>query len=401
MPKNIVYFCGQKVFPAVTGGHLHSAGIARALARMGHTVRICSHAGRQEHYLPPRRWLVEEIEPGLSEETYVGLEVGLLQTALRRLGHTRFWQYELIRRGWLPSRLRQRLQAADLVLADFPFTPPPAWVPAGQPWFLVSHNLEHRLMQQGTPRDRAAAARMQAVEAAAPARYRDIFACAEEDQAFFRAHDPQQRLQLPIIRSGVDPKAYQLPAEVRERVRGELGLGPQDRLIVFSGSRSWQNLDVLDDLKAFCRREQAFLEQHHIYLLLLGSMEPQAHREGRMIATGPVPETAPYFAAADAGLNPVTKGSGANVKLFEYLAARLPIISTRFGVRGTALEAGLDYLEYEPEALKPALEQFATARTAAGWRAHAEVVWLRHQRSCDIEALVRDAVSGLAEFQSL
>ena len=39
--------------------------------------------------------------------------------------------------------------------------------------------------------------------------------------------------------------------------------------------------------------------------------------------TGPVPEVLPYFAASDAGLNLVTRGSGSNVKLFEYLAAQI------------------------------------------------------------------------------
>ena len=66
-------------------------------------------------------------------------------------------------------------------------------------------------------------------------------------------------------------------------------------------------------------------------------------REGAFIATGPVPEVLPYFAAADAGLNPITRGSGSNVKLFEYLAARLPVISTLFGVRGTNLVPDADF----------------------------------------------------------
>jgi len=106
----------------------------------------------------------------------------------------------------------------------------------------------------------------------------------------------------------------------------------------------------------------------------------------------------PYFAAADAGLNPIVRGSGANVKLFEYLATRLPVISTAFGVRGTDLQPGIDYLEYEPSGLRQALDAFVDDRTPAEWRAFAEAVWSRHHASCDIQDLVHAAVAQRPEF---
>lgn len=38
--------------------------------------------------------------------------------------------------------------------------------------------------------------------------------------------------------------------------------------------------------------------------------------------------------AADLALNPVTKGSGTNIKVFDYLAAGLPLVTTPVGARG-------------------------------------------------------------------
>jgi glycosyltransferase involved in cell wall biosynthesis len=38
-------------------------------------------------------------------------------------------------------------------------------------------------------------------------------------------------------------------------------------------------------------------------------------------------------------------GSGSNLKLIEYAAAGLPIISTEFGVRGTRFETGVHYIK--------------------------------------------------------
>jgi hypothetical protein len=86
------------------------------------------------------------------------------------------------------------------------------------------------------------------------------------------------------------------------------------------------------------------------------------------------------------------------VKLFEYLAARLPVISTPFGVRGTELQADVDYLSFEPSQLKQALQRFARERSAEQWRSHAEQVWRRHRASCDIEELVRSAIARLPAF---
>jgi glycosyltransferase involved in cell wall biosynthesis len=239
---------------------------------------------------------------------------------------------------------------------------------------------------------------MQRIEQAAPSRYRDIFVCAQEDRDFFRAQDPHGRLKLPYIRCGVDAKMYAAAAGVRETVRAQLQLTENDWLFVFSGSGYGPNLEALEELKVFCRAEADFLARSRVFFLALGSMVRAPFRDGALIATGPVPEVPPYFAAADAGLNPITRGSGSNVKLFEYLAARLPVVSTVFGVRGTELQAGRDFLPYEAGNLRAVLEGYITAKSREQWRRHAADVWERHYRTCDIQELVQDAVSQRPEF---
>jgi glycosyltransferase involved in cell wall biosynthesis len=403
LTKKVVLISGFRIFPNSTGGHIRTGSFARALARSGHRVLIYSLAGRKEDYRNPdagrdgRR--VDQVEQNLTEETNLGLGFGLLQGAGRRLGLPRVWQYALVRAGVVPARLRAALADADVVISDMPWVAQIAAIAGRKPWFLLSHNLEHRLLEQGTASHRLAAGWMRRIEAAAPRHFRDILACAEEDRDFFRAHDDGGRLQIPIVRNGVDPLAYAAIPGTRQRVRAELGLGDADRLLVFSGSGFGPNLEALEMLKAFCSAERAFLESARIRVLILGSMSPRAYRDGALIATGRVPEVVPYFAAGDAGLNPVMRGSGANVKIFEYLAARLPVISTTFGVRGTELTAGRDFLVYEGGAgLKTALESFVASRSPEQWRAHAEDVWQRHRRSCNMEDIVREALARLPEF---
>ena len=62
---------------------------------------------------------------------------------------------------------------------------------------------------------------------------------------------------------------------------------------------------------------------------------------------------------ADLALNPMAAGSGSNVKVLEYFAHGLPVLSTSFGMRGIQAEAGRDYLEASLEQFAQGLRQAA------------------------------------------
>lgn len=397
-PRKILIVSGFSIFPEVTGGQLRTGGIARALARLGYEVRLYVLAGRREHYRRGKpAFLIEDIEPGLVQEIHLGWGLGLLQSLFRRLEYPRVWQYEVMRRGWIPERLARALAEAHVVLCNSPDCPrvPGAW--NEKPWLLISHNLEHVLFEQGSRAERAYARSMRRREEAAATEYSDILACAESDRDFFRAHDAAGRQRIPIVQIGVDPRRYRAPEEVRERVREQLGVTPDERLVIFSGSRFGPNLDALAQLRAFCDEQADWLAQRRVRLLVAGSMEPQPSRGRGLITTGRVDDMVPYFAAADAGLNPVQRGSGANVKLFEYLAAGLPVISTRFGVRGSELKPGLDYIDYDPLQPKRALEVLL-GHDREHWRRYTDAVWDRHRANVDIVEIVRKALAELPAF---
>lgn len=398
----ILVISGLRVFPTSTGGQIRTGSISRALARLGHQVLVYSLAGRRADYQPKQvllaRRRVVTVEPNLTEETSLGLGFGLMQTLGNRMDYPRVWQHLLLARGAVPLRLRKALSEADIVMCDSPWCAPVPGPWRTKPWFLISHNLEYRLLQQGNAAERKVAKWMEDFEATAPAQFRDILACAEEDQNYFRAHDASRSRKVPLLRGGVDPTAYVAAPGVRERVRAELGLTEGDRLLLFSGSKFGPNLEALEQVRQFCRAEAEFLLRSRVFILALGSMCDAPFREGALIATGRVPEVLPYFAAADAGLNPVTTGSGANVKLVEYLAARLPVLSTQFGVRGTLLRPNLDFIQFSPETLKEAIQEFVQRRTPEEWRQQAEKVWQHHRSALDIVELVRGVIQQLPEF---
>jgi len=53
------------------------------------------------------------------------------------------------------------------------------------------------------------------------------------------------------------------------------------------------------------------------------------------------------FATCDIAINPMFSGAGTNLKTLEFLAAGIPLASTRFGVRGLGLENGVHYIEVD------------------------------------------------------
>lgn len=400
--RKIVIVSSFRIFPAETGGQLRTAVVAKALARLGHEVRIYAIAGRREDYSGEGRpkFRVDQIEPNLTEEVHLGLGYGIAQAITRRLKIPRVWVLAMLGGGHAPARLREALEWADICVSDMPWCMPVKPFERSKPWLLLSHNMEHRLLEQGRWRERIFAPWLERVESQVPQRYQGVLTCADDDRNFFTAHDPQGRCALTPVGCAVDSLAYVSPSGTRERIRGELGIADDETLFVFSGSSFQPNVDALTWLRQFNADNADFLAQQRVRFLVLGTVTPKPWREGAIIATGRVPEIVPYFSAADAGLNPIAWGSGANVKLFEYIAARLPVMSTQFGVRGSSLLPSRDFHHFEPDNFRQRLLDWPATHDRAGWFAHAEDVWQRHQAEVDIQQVLAHALRAMPLFDA-
>jgi len=398
----ILIISASEIVPTISGGTVHTYGVAKSLLRLGYTVHIYCIAARKDSYGNRTKTghSLLEIEPGLTQETNLNLGIGLIQTLARRAGMPRIWQFWMMRLGWVPQRLKEAVRNADAVICDMPHTPPLRGKWGSKPWYMMSHDLTWRQLAQSGLKERIWTRWMRQVEASAPQRYTDIIAVTTEDQSFFRANDACGNCILPIIGSSVDPENYLPDASVREQTRRELGIADDERLILFSGSRFGPNIEALENMLSFCDTHEQWLQDQRIRLLILGSIEPEAYQRGSVIATGQVPSVTPYFAASDAGFNPVQYGSGANVKLFEYLAARLPVISTEFGVRGSELQDERDYIACHATEFTPAFETLL-AKTPAQWAKFSESVWQRHRHYCDIVEQTRHAIAALPDFPKI
>jgi glycosyltransferase involved in cell wall biosynthesis len=136
--------------------------------------------------------------------------------------------------------------------------------------------------------------------------------------------------RLAVISNGFDERElWGVPVLGREETRAELGLKPEELAILFIGGPALHN-----------RRAVQFLEEDLLprlsrpARLVIAGECARPRRNGRVLALGRVDRLSPLLAAADIAVNPVESGSGSNVKLAEYLAAGIPVVTTPVGLRG-------------------------------------------------------------------
>jgi glycosyltransferase involved in cell wall biosynthesis len=112
-------------------------------------------------------------------------------------------------------------------------------------------------------------------------------------------------------------------------------------------------------------------------VLAIGREPPSAPLDPDIIFTGPVPSVAPYLLAADLAVVPLRQGGGTRMKVLDYFAARLPVVSTAKGIEGIPVRDGVEFVladeaELFAEAVRRLLERRDEAR-ALGARGRAFV----------------------------
>lgn len=215
-----------------------------------------------------------------------------------------------------------------------------------------------------------------------------------QDAALFRRVDGVDADALHVIANGasVIGSPFTDGAErsaLGDRLIGQLGLGgppaavgpglrPRRRLAVFVGSGHPPNVDAAQRIVDAVRHRNdvavALIGRHSE---LLGGRLPD-----HIVALGRVENDvlADYLAGADVALNPVEEGSGSNLKLIDYFAAGVPVITSPFGARGVAdperfallapprgLGAALDALFADPDAPTRARAARAYAEAHLDW----------------------------------
>jgi glycosyltransferase involved in cell wall biosynthesis len=296
-------------------------------------------------HLPPN--LIERRIPmsaaHLREEERLRREIGFAQVgdlALER-GIRLTPQYQ--------EALRHALADADLAIACQPYVWCEALAEAPCPRILDAQNVEYRLKQAILPRTAAAQRALEylrRLEGRVLAEVDLVIACASDDaQSFFQIHGVAPT-RIAIVANGVNctDTPFRLPSE---RTANPLSA-------VFLGSWHQPNVEAVTTIVQIARNYPG------VAFLVAGSV-CSARRANdwptNVVALGQLAqaEKQALLLCAQFALNPVSSGSGTNLKMLDYLAAGLTVITTPIGARGIDLDDAM--LITAPEGFSRGLRQ--------------------------------------------
>jgi glycosyltransferase involved in cell wall biosynthesis len=408
-PK-VLFLSGLQIHPTLSGGNLRSFALANALHRRGLDVFVYSLVGRKADYLARRPSGVQTWPEGIEEYVDRGPLGFLAGYGSYALGLPPLWITAYLRAAvaspgqiLLPALLRQKLQESDVVVADFPFVHPIFEAPSarGRLRVLSTHNLEHELYDdRGSWRNRTVRPAVRKTELRAAEACDVLVSCCDGDRRYFEANAGVRRAM--VVPNGIDPRRFGgLDPGTRARVRRELGLPDDVRAFLFTASKYGPNREAFDHLLGFARGHAGRLAEERIHILVVGNVTAAPVRVPGLTATGRVDAVEAYFAAADAALNPLGSGGGTNVKMCEFIAARLPILTTRFGARGFRLEDGETAFFFERDGLWPALMAARRLFDADPGRLRrmADEAYARNEAAIDMDACVAGLARAMRDVQ--
>lgn len=184
-----------------------------------------------------------------------------------------------------------------------------------------------------------------------------IMVCSQQDKEKLQELYQIEKEKIIVVPNGVDSESVEY-VTIPERLDHKRLLGLEKETIgLFMGSGHRPNYEACESI--FEMAEQL----PEITFLVIGTLCVyfQEHAEEYrippnvgMLGLVTEEEKKRLFSVADFALNPMRSGSGTNLKLFDYMAAGIPIITTEFGTRGVEqkdcfLIASLDEM---PETIK-------------------------------------------------
>jgi polysaccharide biosynthesis protein PslH len=114
---------------------------------------------------------------------------------------------------------------------------------------------------------------------------------------------------------------------------------PVDADLVFVGSMDW--LPNVDGVLCFVREILPLIRRHRpdCSLAIVGRTPPPsitelAGRDPHIHVTGTVPDIRPYLWNSAVAIVPLRIGGGTRLKIYEAMAARIPVVSTTIGAEG-------------------------------------------------------------------
>ena len=342
---NVAVLDMQPIHPAVGGGRLRLLGLYHALGAHLPTTYLGTYdwpgPGYRDHQLTPT---LREIDVPLSDRHFAASDDWRRLTGGKTVIDAAFPMLAHLSPEYVEAA-KAAARDADVVVCSHPWVYPIVRDVLDRPGQLLvydAHNVEsvlrYRLLAESDIGVRIVR-HATAVEYELCRRADLVLTCSREDRDLFH-----RLYGIPFGKCLVMPNGTfvgEAPCD-SARPEGKRRLGLDDRpLAVFIGSLYPPN----EEAAAFICTELAPALPAVTFAICGGvgsAIDRDAlarRRIGNVRVTGVLDDAArrQYLEAADIAVNPMFSGSGTNIKMFDFMAAGLPVVSTPTGARGISL----------------------------------------------------------------
>jgi glycosyltransferase involved in cell wall biosynthesis/GT2 family glycosyltransferase len=332
----------QPIEPAIGGGRMRLFGLYQGLGSDMATTYVGTYdwpgPGYRRHFLSPT---LEEINVPLSEAHFLLAETRRLEAGGRIVIDSIFHEQAHLSPTYVATACEAAAHA-DAVVFSHPWAYLPVQTaidPDRQLIVYDSHNVEGALRLQllddggvGTEIARGVIKLEHELCHAAHL----VLACSHEDRLQFARLYGVSVSKIAVVPNGVFTRQVRPADEVTMRKAGLQFSSPTRPVAIFIGSNYPPNVEAA----RFITNELA-PKMREVDFVIAGNVgdalaDAQTTRQKNVRITGTIDEQdkRALLAAADVAINPMFAGSGTNIKMFDFMAAGLPIIATTIGARG-------------------------------------------------------------------
>ena len=336
----ILWVKSDYLHPTTRGGQIRTLEMLRCLHRRHEIHYVCLDDGKNQegpslcreycaqdyairHHVPPRRSMRFGAQLAAGLVSPLPVSVARYQSAAMR---------EQIARLLASNQF-------DSLICDFLFSAPN--IPDLSTAVLFQHNVEAEVWQRHAARASnflahayfsMQARRMRIYERNVCRTAGHVVAVSGLDRDTMRQNYGVERIDS--IATGVDA-CYFAPPPAAEQKADLVFLGSMDWLPNIDGARFFA-ADVLPRIRA---------RLSNCRVALVGrrpdpAVERLAKTDPNLIITGTVPDVRPWLWGSKVSIVPLRTGGGTRLKIFEAMAAHVPVVSTTVGAEGLQVEPG-------------------------------------------------------------
>lgn len=160
-----------------------------------------------------------------------------------------------------------------------------------------------------------------------------ILTCSQDDLQLFNRIYRISADKMRVIPNGVMAFEHKIPsADERLAAKRQFGLDRISLIVFFIGSAYGPNVEAANFIA-----DELAPAMGDVFFVIGGGVGAQVSSgQPNVLVTGPLSDDQRklWLTAADIAVNPMFSGSGTNIKMFDFMAMGLPVVTTDVGARG-------------------------------------------------------------------